>query len=108
MTIDTMTCSNNIDNDNNIDNKWQCGFCKKYFSKNYPYKSHLKRCLVHQEDMDNKYDMLGDFMTDLKNELKNDFRNELFKMINELKNEVKNNVKTNNYQPQPKKIIYPF
>ena len=93
MTIDTMTCSNNIDNDNNIDNKWECKFCKKYYSKNYPYKSHLKRCLVHQEDMDNKYDMLGDLMTDLKNELKHDFKNELFKMINEIKDEVKNDVK---------------
>ena len=105
---DIITYENNINNDNNIDNKWRCPKCLKYYSKNYPYKSHLKRCLVHQEDMDNKYDMLGDLMTDLKNELKHDFKNELFKMINEIKDEVKNDVKKINYQPQPKKIIYPF
>ena len=83
-------------------------FVKKYYSKNYPYKSHLKRCLVHSEEQENKFDMLGDLMTDLKNELKHDFKNELFKMINEIKDEVKNDVKKINYQPQPKKIIYPF
>ena len=94
--------------ENNINNKWQCLKCLKYYSKNYPYKSHLKRCLVYQEEQENKFDMLGDFMTDLKNELKHDFKNELFKMINEIKDEVKNDVKKINYQPQPKKIIYPF
>ena len=108
MTIDTMTCSNNIDNDNNIDNKWQCPKCLKYYSKNYPYKSHLKRCLVHQDHLDTKYSLMGDMVSELKEELMTDFRNELFKMINEIRNDIKHDVKITNYQVQPKKLLYPF
>ena len=32
---DIITYENNIDNDNNIDNKWQCPKCLKYYISNH-------------------------------------------------------------------------
>ena len=90
------------------DGKWKCPHCLKWFKKSYKYKNHLSRCLVHNDHLDTKYSLMGDLMTDLKQELMNDFKHQLSDLLTDIKNEVKNNVKTNNYQVQPKKLIYPF
>ena len=106
MTTDIKTYENNNFDTNN---KWQCPKCLKYYSKNYPYKSHLKRCLVHTEEQHDRYDMLGDLIGSLKDELTNEFRTELTNMLIELKQEMKQHIQVHaNQQHKPKRIINPF
>ena len=103
MTTDIITYSQN--NNKDTDNKWQCPKCLKYYSKNYPYKSHLKRCLVHTEEQNDRCDMLGDLIDNLKNELTNEFKTEFKNMLIELKQDMKQQIKID---AQPKKVINPF
>ena len=112
MTTDILTYPNNNGNDSNDDkSRWKCPKCEKYYSKNYSYKNHLKRCVVHADHIDTKYQLLGDMLLELKQELKHDFNNSLLSMLNTIREDMLNNVKVNDFQPQqrqPKKIINPF
>jgi hypothetical protein len=76
------------------DARWHCHFCKRNYSHNYAYKTHLQRCVVHREEMDTKYDMLGDIMCELKQELRKDFQLELTKICHEMRNEIKQTIGT--------------
>ena len=99
-----MISHNSIDYGNvNIENKWICGFCKKHYSKNYPYKSHLKRCLVHTEEQHDRYDMIGDLIGNLKTELTAEFKTELNNMLIELKQEIKPYIQSHNHQQHQNK-----
>ena len=71
------------------DNKWCCPQCGKYYSKNYPYKSHLKRCLIHNEKINAHSEFLGEMLSELKDDLKDEFKRNFVDMINDLKNELK-------------------
>ena len=101
MTTDIITYSQN--NNKDTDNKWRCPKCLKYYSKNYPYKSHLKRCLVHTEEQNDRCDMLGELIDNLKNELTNEFKTELTNMLIELTQDMKQYIKLDAQQHQPKK-----
>ena len=87
----------------NIENKWICGFCKKHYSKNYPYKSHLKRCLVHTEEQHDRYDMIGDLIGNLKIELTAEFKTELNNMLIEFKQEIKPHIYSHSNQQHQNK-----
>ena len=102
-----MTSNNSTDSGNiNMENKWVCNFCKKYYSKNYPYTSHLKRCLVHTEEQHDRYDMLGDLIVNLMEELTTEFRTELTNMLIELKQEMKQHIKSDSHQQHQIKPKY--
>ena len=90
-----MTCDNNsvvVD----TEKTWVCQHCYKTYSKNYKYKIHLKKCLVHQDHIDTKYSLMGDLMNDLKKELVIDFKHQLSELIQEIRSEFKHNAKSNN------------
>ena len=80
----------NISNDHNND-KWTCPHCNKEQSNNYTYKNHLKICLVRNNNMKEK----NNIMLELKHELINEFRQEFINMLDEIKDEIKSDVKSN-------------
>ena len=99
-----MISNDSIDSINeNIENKWTCGFCKKCYSKKYPYKSHLKRCLIHTEEKHDRYDMIGDLIGNLKIELTAEFKTELNNMLIELKQEIKPYINSHSHQQHQNK-----
>ena len=99
-----MISNDSIDSINeNIENKWTCGFCKKCYSKKNPYKSHLKRCLIHTEEKHDRYDMIGDLIGNLKIELTAEFKTELNNMLIELKQEIKPHIYSHSNQQHQNK-----
>ena len=80
----------NSSNDHNND-KWTCPHCKKDYSNNYTYKNHLKRCLVHNNNMKDN----NNIMLELKHELINEFRQEFMNMLDQIKDDIKSGVKSN-------------
>ena len=90
--------------DENIPSKWTCQFCKKEYSHNYPYKAHLKRCLIHNEEREDKNDILNALMESMKIELTNNLKTEINNMLIELKNDMKTHINFNdNNKSMPKK-----
>jgi len=91
---------------------WICPHCKKTYSKNYKYKVHLKKCLVHQDHLDTKYSLMGDLMNDLKEELLSDFKHQLSELVSDIRTEFKSNVKhnmfSNNQVVQKKPLLTMF
>ena len=85
----------------NMPSKWICSFCKKSYSHNYPYKEHLKRCIICVQEQEYKNDKINLLMDALKIELKNDINN----MLIELKNDI---IPLINNQSTQKKSIVPF
>jgi ABC-type thiamine transport system ATPase subunit len=65
-------------------NRWLCPFCKKDFAISYKYKTHLQRCLIHN---DNKQ-LMSESLEELKEELRNEFKT----MINSFKKEMITNI----------------
>jgi hypothetical protein len=63
------------------DNRWTCSFCHKNYSLKYPYKKHLKKCLVHSSKVEKELDI----MVQLKNELKEEFIKMFQITLNEIK-----------------------
>jgi hypothetical protein len=87
--------------------KWKCQFCKKEFSHNYKYKTHLKRCLVHCQHVEQN----NNIMLELKTELKDELRLLFHGMLNEIKGDLQANVKqVIPQQPiiQKKRVAFPF
>jgi hypothetical protein len=109
-----------------INDRWTCPKCEKAYSKNYSYKSHLKRCVVHTSDADTKCDLLGGMLSELKQELRNDIKHELVSMLNNIRQDITRDIQNihiqhdnshdaqynkaeNNHQPLNKrKSINPF
>ena len=87
----------------NMPSKWICQFCKKLYSHNYPYNEHLKRCIIHVQEREDKNDITNTLMEALKIELKNDINN----MLIELKNDIMPLINNNN-NPTQKKNLVPF
>ena len=87
------------------DNKWCCPKCGKYYSKNYKYKTHLIRCLVHQEKLEKEYDV----MVEVKQELKDELRKTFMDMLDEIKTDLTNKVNQQHQQQPPmKRLINAF
>ena len=78
-----------IDTQENKNDKWTCQFCKKQFSHNYKYKTHLKRCLVHCQHVEQNNNIMFELKTELKDELLGLF----YDMLNEIKGDLQTNVK---------------
>lgn len=81
--------SKSVNIDTNDNDKWTCKHCHKTYSKNYKYKVHLTKCLVHQERCNMEQEMLT--------ELRNEFKTQLSKLLDEIRNDFKENVKPNSY-----------
>ena len=84
--------------EDNMPSKWTCQFCKKIYSNNYPYKEHLKRCLIHVEERQDKHEMLSTLMETLKEELTKEFKNDFKIEINKMLIELTDGMKQNNNQ----------
>ena len=91
---------------------WICPHCCKTYSKNYKYKTHLTKCLVHQDHLETKYSLMGDLMNDLKEELLSDFKHQLSELVSDIRSEFRNNVKSNslnnNQATQKKQFLNMF
>ena len=88
-------------------NKWCCNFCKKEYSHNYKYKSHLRRCFVHCQHIEQN----NNIMLELKTELKNELRDLFHGMLNEIKGELQQQIQPiQTVQPiiQKKRVAFPF
>jgi uncharacterized protein YeeX (DUF496 family) len=77
----------------NDDAKWTCGHCKKTYCKTYRYKTHLKRCLIHNENSNIQNELFAEMLFELKDELKQNLTQEILNMINDIKTDIKQNVK---------------
>ena len=87
--------------------RWTCHFCKKEFSHNYKYKTHLKRCLVHCQHIEQN----NNIMLELKIELKDELRGLFHDMLNEIKGDLQQQIQPiQTVQPimQKRKLINPF
>ena len=78
-----MTDSSGTTNPDN--NRWECQFCKKKYSNNYPFKKHLDKCLVHKAKLDHEHAIL----TDLKEELKEEFTGMFQQVLNDMVSDMK-------------------
>ena len=95
------------DTQEEYNDKWKCQFCKKEFSHNYKYKTHLKRCLVHCQHIEQN----NNIMLELKTELKNELRGLFHDMLNEIKGDLQQQIQPiQTVQPiiQKKKAVFPF
>lgn len=61
-------------------NRWECKFCHKTYSHNYPFKKHLQKCLVHTA----KAELENAVLIDLKAELKEQFTHMFQKALNDM------------------------
>ena len=52
----------------NDDAKWTCGHCKQTYCKTYRYKTHLKRCLIHNENSNIQNELFAEMLFELKDE----------------------------------------
>lgn len=89
MTTDSL---NHTTTNNN--KRWECQFCKNSYSLAYPYKSHLKRCLVHSKDNDIKNKCLGNLVNELKVELHKEFHEQLLIMLEDMRHDIVENYKS--------------
>ena len=71
--------------DNNL--KWTCPHCKKHYSKNYKYKTHLEKCLVYQSMCERQYDVLLEIKSDLKQQLSDMFTDMILKLKRDILNQ---------------------
>ena len=69
-------------------NTWVCPHCVKTFSRNYKYKSHLKRCLCFKPIKDHHQQAIIEIKAELKTELTNMFRDAIDELRKELKSSV--------------------
>ena len=95
------------DTQEECNDKWRCEFCKKEFSHNYKYKTHLKRCLVHCQHVEQN----NNIMLELEIELKNELRDLFHGMLNEIKGDLQQQIQPiQTVQPimQKKKVVFPF
>ena len=83
------------------DNRWQCHFCKKKYSNNYPFKKHLDKCLVHKARLENENAIL----TELKVELKEEFTGMFQQVLNDLVTDMSHRLPT---VQQSKRMISVF
>ena len=61
---------------------WQCPQCGKQLAVGYRYKTHLEKCLVHQEKMK----LHSDFLKEVRQELKQEMYYKLNNVIEEVEN----------------------
>ena len=82
-------------------NKWTCKHCYNTYSYNYKYKIHLKKCLVHCQNVEHNNNVFLELKTELKKELKDLF----IEMLNDIKGDLQQQI-----QPiiQKKKAVFPF
>ena len=80
--------------DHNIDivdsDRWTCKHCYNTYSYNYKYKTHLQRCLVHCQHVEQH----NNIMLELKTELKNELRDLFHDMLNEIKGDLQQHIQT--------------
>lgn len=85
-------------------NRWECHFCKKKYSNNYPFKKHLEKCLVHRAKLDHENVIL----TELKEELKEEFTGMFQQVLNDIVSDMKYKCQTVQTAQPSKRMISVF